>query len=163
MYLDLAGLKKLTVIPSVFVDDVESVEAGWIDSQLKYWSKWIDGRLAKRYEVPFAAFDDTKPTPEIIQVWLSRIVTLRVMLKRGVDQNDEQIQILIEDDQNARAEIEEAANGKDALFDLPLNAENKSSAITRGGTFGYSESSPYVSSDLQRRRGRYEDGSGRGS
>lgn len=162
-YLDIAGFKNLTVIPSSFVDDLEAVESGWLAAQLAYWSRWIDSRLSKRYAAPFPAHDDTPSTPPAVQAWLARIVTVRVMLKRGVDQNDEQFIAVADDDRAAREEIQEAANSDVGLFDLPLHSTTSASGITRGGPFGYSETSPYVHADEQIRVGRFEDSRGRGS
>jgi len=111
-YLDFDGFKALSIAPSAFVDEVEKVAPGWVDGQLEYWARWIDSRLRKRYGAPFAAFNDTPPTPSSIQGWLARIVTLRVFLKRGIDPDDVQIETIKDDSTNAQAEILEAANSR---------------------------------------------------
>lgn len=162
-YIDFDGFRNLTTLPSSFVDDVEKVSPGWVELQLEYWSRWIDSRLRKRYATPFAAFDATPPTPPTVQGWLTRIVTLRVWLKRGVDPNDLQFETINEDAKSAQAEILEAANSENGWFDLPLKVNEDGSAINRGNPRVYSEASPYVWTDTQAQVGKNEDSSGGGS
>lgn len=162
-YLTLALFRDLTVVPASYVDEVQAAHAGWVDKQLDYWSRWIDSRLRKRYASPFAAHDDTPPTPVAVQGWLERLVTARVMLKRGVDQNDEQVQTVLEEHRTAKEEILEAARSDENLFDLPLRTDGDASAINRGGPKGYSEQSPYVFMDEQAETAHAEDRNGGGT
>lgn len=157
-YLDLAGFKGLTLMPSSYVDELEVAEPGWLDKQLAYWSSWIDARLAKRYAAPFAS-----PYPTAVTGWLARLVTLRAMLRRGLDANDAQFETYQGDHDSAKAEVEEAANSETGLFELPLRADTTTSGISRGGPLGYSEASPYVWTDVQREAGVREDVAGSGT
>jgi len=157
-YLNRSAFANLTVLPASDLEAIESVAAGWLDVQLEAASRWIDARLSKRYAVPFGT-----PAPEIVRAWVARIVTLRAMLRRGVDPSDLQFQVIKEDADAALAEIREAADADAGLFDLPLRGDLTVSGIARGGTRGYSEASPYVWMDEQARTGRREDRSGRGS
>ena len=163
IYLDFDGFRDLTTVPASFVDDVEKVSPGWVDKQLEYWARWIDSRLRKRYASPFAAWNDAPPTPASVQGWLARIVTLRVWLKRGVDPNDRQFEVINQDSIDAMAEVLEAANSNEGWFDLPLRTDQDGSAIARGNPRVYSEQSPFVWTDVQRDVGRNEDGNGFGS
>ncbi len=162
-YLDYATFRGLTVLPDNFVDDLEKRQAGWVETQLEYWARWIDSRLRKRYASPFAAYNDTPPTPASIQGWLARIVSLRVMLRRGVDPNDLQFDIIRLDAEAAMAEVLEAANSDEGWFDLPLRTDEDGSAINRADPRSYTEASPYVWTDRQALTGRNEDASGTGS
>jgi hypothetical protein len=121
--------------------------------------------LRKRYASPFFAFDGTPPevTPPTVQAWLARIVTWRVMLRRGVDPNDVQADTIKEDHDLAQAEVLEAANSETGWFDLPLRLDENGSAITQANPRSYSEQSPYVYTDLQAATARTEDENGRGS
>lgn len=163
IYLDFAGFKGLTIIPEAFVHEVEDVSPGWIVSQIDYWSRWLDSRLRKRYASPFAAFGDSPPTPLAVQGWIARIMTVRVLLKRGVDPDDLQYQTVAGDAEAAMKEIEEAANSETGLFDLPLRVDEDGTAISKGTPLASSQQSPYVWTDLQRETGRNEDDNGRGS
>lgn len=151
-YLDLDAFANLTVMPSSDVDALESAAPGWLDSQLGYWSSAIDARLRKRYEAPFA-----EPYPLAVQGWLSRIVTLRAYLRRGVDPLDQQFVEIKADADAAWAEIKEAADSNEGMLDLPLRADSGASGISKGGPYGYSEASPYVWMDQQGQAGREED------
>lgn len=157
-YLDLEGFKGLTLMPSSYVDELELAEPGWITTQLAYWSSWIDARLAKRYAAPFSS-----PYPVAVTGWLARLVTLRAMLRRGLDANDAQFETYQGDHDSAKTEVEEAANSETGLFELPLRADTSASGITRGGPLGYSEASPYVWMDGQRETGVSEDMHGSGT
>lgn len=144
-------------MPREFVLAIEQAEPGWLQRQLEQRTSWIIARLAKRYG-PFV-----EPYPEVVLDWLTALVTPRVWLRRGHDPTDEQSQEYRDDAAKAEAEIMEAANCETGLFDLPLRADVETSGITRGGPFGYSESSPYVAFDQQRERGRNEDFNGGGT
>lgn len=163
IYLDYDGFRDLTMIPQVFIDEVEATAPGWIEGQLEYWARWIDSRLRKRYNTPFAAYNDSPPTPVAIQGWLSRIVTLKVLTKRGVDPNDLQIEVLRDDHNAAIAEITEAADSEIGLFDLPTRTSEDGTEINRGGPQSYSEQSPYVHTDGQISTGQNEDNAGVGT
>jgi hypothetical protein len=157
-YLTSSEFKLLCPLPTEFVDEVEARAPGYVDAQLEYWSRWIDSRLSKRYAAPFIV-----PYPVAITGWLARIVTPRVWTKRGVDSTDEQWGEIKKDDEQARAEITEAANSETGLFDLPLRANTTDSGISKAFPRGYSEQSPYAWTTQQAVRGMQEDDSGFGS
>lgn len=151
-YLNLESFKSLSVMPTEGLDRIEVITPGWVDAQLEYWSAQIDARLAKRYATPFAS-----PYPIAVLGWLSRIVTIRCYLKRGVDPNDLQFAEIKADADAAWTEIKEAADSNTGLFDLPLRADTTTSGIAKGGTYSYTEASPYVWTDAQGDQGRSED------
>lgn len=144
-YLDLNTFKLLTLAPSTYVDEMETEQAGWMGAQLDYWSAWIDSRLSKRYNVPFSS-----PPPLAVKMWLARIVTLQLYLKRGVDATDNQYVDIREADKIARDEIKEAADAVGGLFDLPLRSDTTATGITKPAPQFYSEGSPYTWTDLQK-------------
>lgn len=157
-YLTVAEFKNLTVMPSGDVDVLEAVAPGFLTAKLEAKSRWLDARLAKRYDAPFAS-----PYPEAVKDWLARIVTLTAFLRRGVDATDEQFVEIKADAEKAEAEVLEAAESEKGLFELPLRADTTASGISKGGPFGYSEASPYVWTDRQRRAATDEDANGEGS
>jgi hypothetical protein len=150
--LDLAGFTALTIMPSSDVATLESLEPGFLVARIAYWQGYIEVRLTKRYVVPFAA-----PVPPVVQGWLSDIVTVDAYNKRGRNAADPAIEDLKAERTRALAEIKEAADSKEGLFDLPLRADLPTSAITRGGPLGYAEQSPYTAMTLQGIDGRAED------
>jgi hypothetical protein len=157
-YLTLAEFQALSVIPSEFVSAIETLSPGWTLAQLTLESARIDARLSKRYGVPFQL-----PAPICVQGWLAKIVTLSAYLRRGFDPTDRQGASYIADRDGALAEIKEAADAVDGLFDLPLRADLTTSGVTRGSPKAYSEQSPYVFTDGQSRVGRQEDDNRGGS
>jgi hypothetical protein len=157
-YLDVDEYKEHSVLPAVDIDDVETIQAGWIDRKLRAISYAVDARLRKRYSVPFTA-----PYPDAVCDWVARIMDPLLLKKRGVDATDEQFLSIDADAKAAREEIKEAADASEGLFDLPVLDTADASAISKGCPMGYSEASPYVGMDVQESIGRDEDLGGMGS
>lgn len=157
-YLDLDEYKKYSILPAVDIDDIETIQAGWIDRKLRAISRSVDARLRKRYAVPFES-----PYPDAVCDWVARIMDPQTLKKRGVDATDQQFISIEEDAKAAIEELKEAANAEDGLFDLPVVDSADGSAITKGGPLGYSESSPYVWTDIEEETGRQEDLDGVGT
>lgn len=143
-YLTRSEFRALTVMPGSDVDDLESAAPGWIDAQALSLSAMIDGRLRKRYAVPFPA-----PYPEIVKSWLQRLLTLRCYLRRGVNAQDAQFRVIQEDADAAGKELAEAANAETGLWDLPLRANESGTGISKGAPLAYSEASPFRWQDEQ--------------
>lgn len=157
-YLTLVQYKALAVIPAEFITAIETITPGWTLAQLTSESAWINSRLSKRYAVPFV-----DPCPEVVPRWLARIVTVSAYLKRGFDPTDRQGAMYVSQRDEALAEIKEAADAENGLFDLPLRADTTASGISKGFPKAYSEQSPYAWTDVQRNAGRQEDESGGGT
>ena len=159
-YLNLAAFKLRTLMPASGVDELEAIEPGWVDEQLMSRSAWLNARLAKRYAVPFAAASP----PECVLDWLTRIVTWRAYLKRGVDPTDQQTAEMIADGKAAEAEVLEAADGEKAHFELPLREDTGGEGIVRAKPRWYTETSVYCANDVAADVTRAErtDGPGRG-
>lgn len=159
-YLTLATFKTRTLMASGEVDYVEVDSPGFVDARIAIRTSYIHGRLRKRYgnngaqaSLPFSA-----PVPEIVLGWLTAMVTLDVLRKRGINPQDPQATMYAADVDTALAELKEAADSKDGLFDLPsTNTDGSDSAVTTGGPLGYSETSPYVWMTVERNNGRAQD------
>lgn len=132
-----------------FTDPVKiAARVAWrafVDATLIIETSKIDARLRKRYAVPFAA-----PFSEIVRGWLTAIVTPILYRRRGWDPSDLQQADIIAEADKALAELKEAADSNEGLFDLPLRQDNAASAITQGGPYGYAEPGPYDWIDVQR-------------
>jgi hypothetical protein len=147
-YLTLLTYADLSIAPPEYIAQCELMAPRWLAAQLEYWSGWIDARLKKRYAAPFAAAPDTPP---VVLGWLARIVDRELYLKRGINPDDAQTDDIKTRAEEARAEVKEAADAKDGLFELPLRAsEPTATGITRGGPLMLSEVSPYTWSEVQR-------------
>ncbi|HSC88275.1 MAG TPA: hypothetical protein VLC09_13425 [Polyangiaceae bacterium] len=156
-FLTPAEFKLRATLPREFIVACEQVEPGWLQKQLEMKTAWIVARLEKRYG-PWSP-----PYPEIAQGWLTSLVTMSVMLRRGFDPEDKQAADFKEEAAAAKSEIAEAANAETGLFELPLRADTTEGGVSRGGPFGYSEQSPYVAFDQQAAVGRNEDFNGGGT
>ena len=157
-YLTQAQFQLYTLIPTEFVARVESQYPGFVDGQLEIQSAFIDARLRKRYDAPFKA-----PYSLVLQVWLARIVTMSIWLRRGFSPTDEDAKVYQDQYNQTLNELTEAANAETGYFDLPLRADTKATGIINAAPHVYSEAGPYVWMTLQRKRGRNEDSNGGGT
>jgi hypothetical protein len=107
----------------------------------------------------------TAPTPvaEIILGWLTTLLDLDVMRKRGTNPQDPMVTLLVDEVARVREEVQQAADGKDGLWELPATDDAANGAVNVGGVLSYSEASPFVSADRQEREGRHEDRHGSGT
>ncbi len=159
-YLTLARFKLLALIPAGWIDEVEAMPgaAGFTEAQIDVTSDWLDAQLRKRYAAPFTA-----PIPGIVEQWVARLITPDVLIKRGVNATDEQFAAMEKRADQAREQIQQAADSETGLYDLPLRDDLAASGISAGNPRVYSEQSPYVYTDVQVDTARGEDESRRGS
>lgn len=157
-YLTVAEFRLLSPLSGSDITELESANPGWLDANIAWASGFVDTRLRKRYEAPFVA-----PYPDVVTGWVCDLVGERAQRKRGVDPDDPQAAQYITDAERARAEIKEAADAVDGLFDLPLRKDTTSTGVAKGGTRVYSETSPYVGFSKEARTARDEDAAGDGS
>jgi hypothetical protein len=153
-YLDVAGFRTKSTIPTELVDKLEAKRPGFLTWQLEYHSrKSVDGRLAKRYAAPF---DETDPPAHVVG-WLVDLVTEMAYEAAGAPPNNPQATPWVARAELARTEIKEAADAKDGLFELPLRDDTTATGVTRGFPLAYNETSPYVWQDVQAEAGKNED------
>jgi hypothetical protein len=148
-YLTLATYRDLSLAPPALINRCETDHPGWVLGQLEFWSAWLDSRLKKRYAAPFAAPPNTPP---VVLGWLVRILDAELYLKIGINPRDEQAATVVQERAaDAKAEVKEAADSKEGLFELPLRADTPAATdITRAGPLGYTEQSPYSWTIVQR-------------
>lgn len=156
-YLTVEQFRTESLMPGIQVDQLEIAEPGFLFARLERRSGGIDARLRKRYAVPFES-----PTPDKVVEWLIAQVVADAYLKLGVDPLDRQMADILAAAKLAVDEQKEAADSVEGLFDLPLRKDTTETGISKGGTLGYSEQSPYVWKDVQVRSARSEDESGNG-
>jgi hypothetical protein len=104
----------------------------------------------------------SEPVPSIVLRWLISGVAYAVWNRRGRNPQDPFVQDLKDRYAETLADLKEAADSKDGLFDLPVS-EDLDSAITTAGPQVYTETSPYAWADQELRTGVHEDSQGRGT
>lgn len=129
---------------------------------IRKWQAWIDAQLRKRYAVPFNQGGAT--VPDVVLGWLTALVAPDVYRERGASPGqDDQIAELNRLSDVAKAEVALAANSKDGLFELPLNDGATPGAVVFASPLAYSETSPFVNTDIERGNGWAEDSNGVGT
>lgn len=109
------------------------------------------------------SFSASTPVPEIALGWLVAFVDIAVWDRRGRNAQDPTCASALERYTEAKDELKEAADSKEGLFELPTNDQAGDTPVIRAGPLAYSETSPYVSADMQAMQGREEDLSGSGT
>lgn len=112
----------------------------FVDTAIADRTEEIYDSLAKRYTVPFAA-----PVPSIVKRWCSALVDRDCFGKRGAQPSntaeDEEIDKAAD---LALAQIKEAADSKDGLYDLPVRADSPgTSGIVGAAPMGQADVGPY--------------------
>jgi hypothetical protein len=131
-----------------------------VDRMLGARTSWILSRLRKRYDTVAI----TAAPPEVARGWLESLVTMDCYLRRGFAPTSEENNLFMANAETAKAELKEAADSKDGLFDLPLLPDPAGgSAVSKGGPLGYTEQSPFAWTTAQRNAGRADDQRGGGS
>jgi hypothetical protein len=132
----------------------------FIDARLIAQTSYIYSRLRARYEVPF---DPTQPYIETPHRWLEALVQRDCYRKRGGNPGAALDGDILANALAAEADLKEAADAKDGLFQLPLLNNENGQGVSKGNVRVYSEASPYVSTDIEACIGRLEDRQGYGS
>ncbi|AKV03188.1 hypothetical protein AKJ09_09851 [Labilithrix luteola] len=152
-YLDVDGLKAYGLAPDALVDGAHlppsppALRAAWrtfVEARLRYWTSEINAKLTKRYAVSLK-----EPFVETVLGWLAALVTPDLYRKRGWDPSDAQASDLIEQADKVAEKLQEAADAKDGLYELPLRQDTSESGVEKGGPLFYSEADPYTWTDVQ--------------
>lgn len=124
----IASVKAYTVMPGPDVDVIEQRDPGWILARAAAIQSRIDARLRKRYAAPF-----TSP-PGVVLGWLGALLTVDMYTHRGVAPSDAQMVTIQAQADQALAEIKEAADAVQGLFDLPLSSTTTATGIEEPAT-----------------------------
>lgn len=156
-YLAASDFKARTLMPAGDVDAITAQDAEYLSNRLEMRSRWIDSRLAKRYAAPF---DEADP-PTAVVLWLVDLVTLDMFLRRGFNPESAQDKLIVDMAEQAKADIKEAADSKDGLFELPLKQSDPAACgVSKGGPLGQSQASPWTWTDVQSDAAHDEDSNG---
>lgn len=155
---DLASYKAITLIPAAEIDAVEVIEPGWTRRRAALVQGRICDKLRKRYgdynSLSWAQLADT------VKYWLVAILDRDVYVKRGRNAADPAMTDQNREADAALVKIDEAANSKDGLIELPIVQGADTSGVNHGGPLFYSEASPFIGADRQERAARGDNGVG---
>lgn len=146
---DIAEFCSLSPFSEQNAEELEAKRPGLLMSLAQAISEAdIDDRLRKRYAVPFA-----QPYITHLKRWVAQILTPEAFDALGVRPSDE-IQDRIEERRTqALAQIKEAADSKDGLYELPLKSDSPgTSGIVRPAILSTSDADPYKWQRTQRDR-----------
>lgn len=156
-YLEASDFKARTLMPAGDVDAITAQDSEYLPNRLEMRSRWIDSRLAKRYAAPF---DEADP-PTAVVLWLVDLVTLDMFMRRGFNPESAQDKLIVDAAEQAKADIKEAADSKDGLFELPLKQSDPAACgVSKGGPLGQSQASPWTWTDVQADAAHDEDANG---
>jgi hypothetical protein len=123
----------------------------------------IISRLAKRYPPPTTELPWPNPVANLVQRWCAQLVQRDCFAKRGWSPLSESDKAdVIDAADKADAQIQQAADGQNGLFELAL-ADDGNQSVADGSPLFYAEASPYTAERRQRRFGGREDDFGGGS
>lgn len=152
-YITPEQYRQKTLLPENILDAIEQRTPGWIAAQLDLVSARIFAQLGKRY----GDWVNANAYPTVLGEWITRIMDVRALLKRGVAADDKQYETYKELHDTAWKEVNNAANSETGLFDLATEQGGVTSGIVRGAPLQYSEQSPYSWLDGQAEIGHQED------
>ncbi|XXX73884.1 phage protein Gp36 family protein [Sorangium sp. So ce134] len=145
-YATLQDVMDLGILLQEDVDWLEQRYPNIVERTATKVSGYIDGRLAKRYGVPFVA-----PYDDGLVDATAAIVAYRLLVKRGSKPDGTKTGAAERAHDRAEAWIVEAANSKDGLVELvrTQSTPRGATAIDKGAPMAYSEASPYEWMDRQ--------------
>ena len=114
-YVDLDYMKAMGSIPSSLLDELEANEPDTFSSMSEAVSRLVDSKLLKRYATPFE-----EPVPESIKLAVAQILSLQIRIRIGFDPGSMQDEQIVKARDDAMTWLEQAANAKDGLVELPL-------------------------------------------
>lgn len=160
-YLTFDEFRVRAKMPAEDIDVLEEESApspsdpGFVRTALLDRTAEINDRLKKRYVTPFGTWSPSSTAPPIVKRWLAALVTYDCYDKRGQNAGSDRDDVIERMLTQVDAQIKEAADSVDGLFELPLLASAPGeSGVSKGGPFGYSEASPYSWMDEQASRVR---------
>ena len=155
-YLTFTQFLVMTEMAAGDAQLVENKAPGYFEARASLEQARLDARLRKRYKVPFN--QNGAAVPAVVIGWLVAVLTPSMYRKRGGNSaQDDQIKKLEDLATSALAEIKEAADAVDGLFDLPLLDSGTASAISQGEPWGHGYASPYVATYARDARAAEED------
>lgn len=129
-YFDVDYLKTMGSVPEAVIDEFEVANPGRLAKMIEAVSRLIDSYLFKRYATPFG-----DPVPEAVKFHGTQILSHQLRVIIGFDPGSRQDEQIVDARNAAFAWLEQAANARDGLVELPLRepatGEKDASGVAR--------------------------------
>ncbi len=128
-YFDTDYLGMMGSVPSSVLTEFATANPGRLEAMAVAISRLMDSYLFKRYATPFA-----DPVPEVVKFHGTQIMSHQLRIIIGFDPGSAQDEQIVKARDAAFAWLEQAANSRDGLVELPL----REPAAGKGDTSGVS-------------------------
>ena len=114
-YFDVGYLGMMGSVPAAVLAEFETANPGRLEAMAEAISRVMDSYLMKRYATPFA-----EPVPEVVKFHGTQIMSHQLRVVIGFDPGSVQDEQIVKARDAAFAWLEQAANARDGLVELPL-------------------------------------------
>ena len=114
-YFDVDYLRTMGSVPDSVLTDFDEANPGRLLAIIESISRLMDSYLFKRYATPFQ-----DPVPEIVKFHGAQIMSHQLRLIIGFDPGSRQDEEIVNARNAAFTWLEQAANARDGLVELPL-------------------------------------------
>lgn len=140
-YINTNYLRMMGSVPGDVLDEFELAHPLRIDGMIESISRLVDSHLFKRYATPFS-----DPVPEVVKFHVAQIMSHQLRVIIGFDPGSRQDEQIVEARNAAFAWLEQAANARDGLVELPLRepatGKRDAAGVTRRKARAFSFDSP---------------------
>jgi phage gp36-like protein len=126
-YFDVSYLGMMGSIPASVLAEFEAANPGRVAAMIVAISRLMDSYLFKRYATPFVA-----PVPEAVKFHGTQILSHQLRVIIGFDPGSAQDEQIVDARKAAFAWLEQAANSRDGLVELPLREPDPGKADAAG-------------------------------
>lgn len=126
-YFDVDYLGMMGSVPGAVLTDFETSNPGRLAAMTVAISRLMDSYLFKRYATPFA-----DPVPEVVKFHGTQIMSHQLRVIIGFDPGSAQDDQIVKARDAAFAWLEQAANSRDGLVELPLREPDPGKADATG-------------------------------
>jgi len=126
-YWDVDYLRTMGSVPGPVLAEFDEANPGRLLAIIESISRLMDSYLFKRYATPFAA-----PYPEVVKFHGTQIMSYQLRIIIGFDPGSQQDDQIVKARDAAFAWLEQAANARDGLVELPKREPDPGKQDTSG-------------------------------
>lgn len=152
-YFDVNYFRMMGSVPGAVLNQFEDENPGRLLAMIEAISRLMDSHLFKRYATPFA-----EPVPEVVKFHGTQILSHQLRIIIGFDPGSRQDEQIVDARNAAFAWLEQAANSRDGLVELPVREPDPGkpdvSGVARRKARGFSYASAKGWHRAMKERGR---------